>query len=121
MFWNGQKAGGLSLGVKRDEWVKGFGGGWGGCECDGLVSNTLSLSMSITSAHPSMVSHSPVCFKAIALPNIPLALVGFIQMVMCFKQKALDKGMGSCHDISTFNKGKTFYQGEKGEKSNCFQ
>ena len=39
--------------------------GWGGCECDGLVSNTLSLSMSATSTHPSMVSHSPVCFKAI--------------------------------------------------------
>ena len=39
--------------------------GWCGCECDGLVSNTLSLSMSATSTHPSMVSHSPVCFKAI--------------------------------------------------------
>ena len=26
--------------------------GWGGCECDGLVSNTLSLSMSTTSTHP---------------------------------------------------------------------
>ena len=39
--------------------------GWGGCECDGLVPNTLSLSMSATSTHPSMVSHSPVCFKAI--------------------------------------------------------
>ena len=39
--------------------------GWGGCECDGLVSNTLSLSMSAMSTHPSMVSHSPVCFKAI--------------------------------------------------------
>ena len=36
-----------------------------GCECDGLVSNTLSLSMSAKSAHSSMVSHSPVCFKAI--------------------------------------------------------
>ena len=39
--------------------------GWGGRECDGLVSNTLSLLVSATSAHPSMVSHSPVCFKAI--------------------------------------------------------
>ena len=42
-------------------------------------------------------------------------------MVTHFNQNVLDKGMGSCHDISTFNKGKTFYQGEKGEKSNCFQ
>ena len=41
--------------------------GRGGCECDGLVSITLSLSMSVTSMHPSMVSHSPVCFKAIVL------------------------------------------------------
>ena len=48
-------------------------------------------------------------------------VVGFIQTVTHFNQKALDKGMGSCHDISTFNKGKTFYQGEKEEKSNCFQ
>ena len=37
--------------------------GWGGC--DGLVSNTLSLSMSVTSTHPSMVSHSPVLFNSI--------------------------------------------------------
>ena len=57
---------GLSLRVKRDERV-GVMVGWGGCECDGLVSNTLSLSMSATSTHPSMVSHSPVCFKAIVL------------------------------------------------------
>ena len=33
--------------------------------CDGLVSKTFSLSMSATPTHPSMVSHSPVCFKAI--------------------------------------------------------
>ena len=39
---NGQKAGGLSLRVKRDERV-GLMVGWGRCECDGLVSNTLSL------------------------------------------------------------------------------
>ena len=39
--------------------------GWGGCECHGLVSNTLSLSMSAAAIHPSMVSHSAVCFKAI--------------------------------------------------------
>ena len=38
--------------------------GWDGCECDGLVSNTLSLSVSATSTHLSMVSHSPVCFKS---------------------------------------------------------
>ena len=37
--------------------------GCGGCECDGLVSNTLSLS--VASAHPSLVSHSPVCFNNI--------------------------------------------------------
>ena len=49
--------------------------GWGGCECDGLVSNTLSLTMSVTSMHPSMVSHSPVCFKAIVL--LPLQSVCF--------------------------------------------
>ena len=53
---------GLSLRVKR---VGGLVVGWHGCECDGLVSNTLSLSMSATSTHPSMVSHSAVCFKAI--------------------------------------------------------
>ena len=47
--------------------------GWGGCECDGLVSNTLSLSLSVTSTYPSMVSHSPVCFKAIVL--LPLQSV----------------------------------------------
>ena len=45
--------------------MKGWGVlvvGWGGCECDDLVSNALSLS--ITSTHPLIVSHSPVCFKA---------------------------------------------------------
>ena len=47
--------------------------GWGGCECDGLVSNTLSLSVSVTSTHSSRVSHSPVCFKAIVL--LPLQSV----------------------------------------------
>ena len=40
---------GLSLRVKRDERVGGLVVGWVGCECDGLVSNTLSLSMSATS------------------------------------------------------------------------
>ena len=61
--------------------MKGWGlvFGWCGCECDGLVSNTLSLSMSATSTHPSMVSHSPVCFKAIALSITTLVLVGFLQ------------------------------------------
>ena len=48
-------------------------GGWGGCRCDGLVSSTLSLPMSAASIHPSMVSHSPVCFKAIVL--LPLQSV----------------------------------------------
>ena len=52
MLWNGQKGGGLSLRVKRDERVEGLVVGWGGCECDGLVSNTLSLSMTPTSTHP---------------------------------------------------------------------
>ena len=61
----GRRQGCLSLRVKRDERVGGLVVGWCGCECDGLVSNTLSLSMSATSTHPSMVSHSPVCFKAI--------------------------------------------------------
>ena len=55
---------GLSLRVKRDERVVSLVVGWGGCECDGLVSNTLSLSMSATSTHLSMVSHSPVCFQS---------------------------------------------------------
>ena len=41
VLWNGQKAGGLSLRVKRDERVGGLVVGWGGCECDDLVSNTL--------------------------------------------------------------------------------
>ena len=45
VLWNRQKAGCLSLRVKRDERV-GFGGCWmGGCECHGLVSITLSLSI----------------------------------------------------------------------------
>ena len=70
VLWNGQKAGSLSLSVKRDERVGGLVVGWGGCECDGLVSNTLSLSLSATSTHPSMVSHSPVCFKAIVLLSL---------------------------------------------------
>ena len=48
MLRNGQKAGSLSLKVKRDERVGCLVVGWGGCECDGLVSNTLSLSMSAT-------------------------------------------------------------------------
>ena len=60
----GRRQGGLSLRVKRDERVGGLVVGWGGCECHGLVSNTLSLSMSATSTHPSMVNHSPVCFKS---------------------------------------------------------
>ena len=68
----GRRQGGLSLRVKRDERV-GLMVGWGRCECDGLVSNTLSLSMSATPTHPSMVSHSPVCFKAIVL--LPLQSV----------------------------------------------
>ena len=72
---NGQKAGGLSLRVKRDERVGGLVVGWGGCVCHGLVSIILSLSssMSVTSTHPSMVSHSPVCFKADVL--LPLQSV----------------------------------------------
>ena len=35
----------VSLRVKMDERVVGLMVGWGGCDCDGLVSNTLSLSM----------------------------------------------------------------------------
>ena len=73
VLWNGQKAGGLSLRVKRDERMGGLVVGRGGCECHGLVSNTLSLSMPVTSTHPSMVSHRPVCFKAIVL--LPLQSV----------------------------------------------
>ena len=56
---------GLSLRVKRDERV---GVRW----LDGVdvsvmawCQTPLSLSMSAASTHPSMVSHSPVCFKAI--------------------------------------------------------
>ena len=41
-----------------------------GCECDDLESNTLSLSMTAASTHPSMASHSPVCFKAIVLLSL---------------------------------------------------
>ena len=70
---NEQKAGGLSLRMKRDERVGGLVVGWGGCEYDGLVSNTLSLSLPAESTHPSMVSHSPVCFKAIVF--LPLQSV----------------------------------------------
>ena len=60
VLWNGQKVGDLRLRVKRDERVGGLVVGRGGCECDGLMSNTLSLSILTTSTHPSMVSHSPV-------------------------------------------------------------
>ena len=55
--------------------------GWGGCECDGLVSNTLSLPMSATSTHPTMVSHSPVCFKAIVLSTNLWASVSVLSIV----------------------------------------
>ena len=65
----------LSLRVKRDERVGGLVVGWGGCECHGLVSITLSLSMSAASTHPSMVSHSEVCFKAIVLLPLQSVLV----------------------------------------------
>ena len=47
--------------------------GWVGCECDGLVPNSLSMLVSTKSTHPSMVSHSAVCFKAIVL--LPLQSV----------------------------------------------
>ena len=63
------------------EWAEGRGGlvvGWGGCECDGLVSNTLSLSMSATSTHPSMVSHSPVCFKVIVFVATSISVLVLI-------------------------------------------
>ena len=73
MLRNGQKAGGSSLRVKRDERVGVWWLDGGGCECHGFVSNTLSLSMSATPTHPSMVSHSPVCFKADVL--LPLQSV----------------------------------------------
>ena len=62
VLWNGQKAGGLSLRVKRDERV----GVWwldGVDVCVMAWCQTLSLSMSATSTHPSMVNHSPVCFQ----------------------------------------------------------
>ena len=49
--------------------------GWGGCECDGLVSITLSLSMSAASTHPSMVSHSPVCVKAMVFLSLQSVFV----------------------------------------------
>ena len=75
MLWNGQKAGGLSLRVKRDERVGVLVVGWGGCECDGLVSNTLSLSVLVTSTHPSMVNHSPVCFKAIVFVTTSISVL----------------------------------------------
>ena len=52
--------------------MKGLGVG---CECDGLVSNTLSLSLSATSTHSSMVSHSPVCFKAIVFVATSIAVL----------------------------------------------
>ena len=72
---------GLSLRVKRDERVEGLVVGWGGCECDGLVSNTLSLSMSVTSTHPSVVSHSSVCFKAVRC--IVVTSISVLMMLCC--------------------------------------
>ena len=74
VLWNGQNARGLSLRVKRDERVVGLIVGRGGCECDGLVSNTLSSSMSATPTHLSMVSHSLVCIKVnVFLPARPIS------------------------------------------------
>ena len=69
--------------------------GWGGCECVGLVSNTLSLSRSATPTHPSLVSHSPVCFKAVVLFLLQsvcwcccvVPLLPFVQSLL----------IGSCH------------------------
>ena len=61
--WLGMKAGCLSFGVKRVKRVRSFVVGWGGCECDGLVSITLVLSMSTT----SIVSHAELGFKTIVL------------------------------------------------------
>ena len=73
VLWNGQKAGGLSLRVKRDERV----GVWW---LDGVDVSVMAwcqtlchCQWSATSTHPSMVSHSPVCFKAIVL--LPLQSV----------------------------------------------
>ena len=70
--------------------------GRGGCECDGLVSNTLSLSLSVTSTHPSMVNHSAVCFKAIVL--LPLQSVCWCCCVVplfapCLQSTLID----NCH------------------------
>ena len=59
--------------------------GCGGCECDGLVSNTLSLSMSVTSTHPTIVSHSPVCFKAIVFVVTSISVL----VLLCFPTFAL--------------------------------
>ena len=53
--------------------------GWGGCECDDLVSNTLSLSVSATSTHPTMVSHSPVYQSRCVLAN----LTSFFLVLTC--------------------------------------
>ena len=70
---------GLSLRVKRDERVGGLVVGWGGCECDGLVSNTLSLSVPATSTHLSMASQSSVLQSHCAVATSISVLV-----LLCF-------------------------------------
>ena len=84
VLWNGPKAGGLSLRVKRDERV----GVWWLEGVDVSVMawcQTLCHCQSATSTHPSMVSHSPVCFKAIVL--LPLQSVCLCFCVFFHNQK----------------------------------
>ena len=46
--------------------------GWGGCECDDLVSNTVIVNAA--AIHPSVVSYIAVCIKAdVFLPDRPIS------------------------------------------------
>ena len=94
MLWNGQKAGGLSLRVKRGERVEVW---WldGVDVSDGFVSNTLSLLVSAMSTHPSMVSHSPVCFKAIVFVATSTSVCAAVLSHFCLLSNPIL--IGNCH------------------------
>ena len=71
---NGQKAGGLSLRVKRDERVVGLVVGWVDVSVMAWCQTLCHCQCQATSTHPSMVSHSPVCFKAIVFVATPISV-----------------------------------------------
>ena len=80
VLWNGQKAGGLSLRVKRDERV----GVWW---LDGVDVCVMAWCQTLCHCqcqphqpHPSMVSHSPVCFKSHCVVATSISVL----VLLCF-------------------------------------